>query len=222
MSAKENLEAKYGRKKVSNDTTNTSSNDADNIKENDDVWKKYARNNKEEQKKEEATIKREGIEIPEQQKTIEENIKDTLSKYGENINNNNNVTKVNKKKKTKEESVIVKFFKVIVIILIVVICSSIIIALTMRPKINLEGEQIIEQIKKAENLYFLVQKKYHYFAKTNYDNTLGVDLNKYKYFTFYEVIPSQETSNYEVKLYGATNAFTITYYTLKAFIKKNY
>ncbi|MDD2523377.1 MAG: hypothetical protein WCS83_01710 [Endomicrobiia bacterium] len=218
MFTNENLEAKYGRKKVSNDTSDTKTNEVNDVKEGDNLLKKYSRN----KKAEEVTIKREGIEKPEEQKTIEENIKDTLSKYGENIKNNNNVDKVNKNKKVKEESAIVKFVKSVIIILIVVICSSIIIALTMRPQINLEGEQIVEQIKKAENLYFLVQKKYHYFAKTNYDNTLGVDLNKYKYFTFYEVIPSQESSNYEVKLYGATNAFTITYYTVKAFIKNKF
>ena len=218
MSTNENLEVKYGRKKVSNDTSDTKTNEVNDVKEGDNLLKKYSRN----KKAEEVTIKREGIEKPEEQKTIEENIKDTLSKYGENIKNNNNVDKVNKNKKVKEESAIVKFVKSVIIILIVVICSSIIIALTMRPQINLEGEQIVEQIKKAENLYFLVQKKYHYFAKTNYDNTLGVDLNKYKYFTFYEVIPSQESSNYEVKLYGATNAFTITYYTVKAFIKNKF
>ncbi|MFA7074355.1 MAG: hypothetical protein WC234_04100 [Endomicrobiaceae bacterium] len=212
MSEKENLEAKYGRKKTSTVKHDSSSDDTKTSEENNNVFQKYGR------KKETNQTEEPSVSVK-KDKTIEDNIKDTLSQYNSNIKNNINTNNL-KKIKLREESAVVKFFKAVIIVLIIGVASSIIIAFTMRPKINLEGEQIIEQIKKAETLYFTVQKKYHYFAKTNYDNTLGIDLNKYKYFTFYEVIPSVETNNYEVKLYGATNAFTITYYTVKAFIKE--
>lgn len=214
MSENENLEAKYGRRKSSTVKSDLSSDNLNASKENNNVFQKYGR------KKEPDHVEEPSANV-EKEKTIEENIKDTLSKYNSNIKNNVNTNNF-KKMKSREESAVVKFLKAVIIVLIIGIASSIIVAFAMRPQINLEGEQIIEQIKKAETLYFSVQKKYHYFAKTNYDNTLGVDLNKYKYFTFYEVIPNVETNNYEVKLYGATNAFTITYYTVKAFIKAKF
>ena len=50
------------------------------------------------------------------------------------------------------------------------------------------------------------------------DYTLGIDLNKYKYFTSYEVIRDEKTGNYVAKVYGATNAFTITYFVIKSWI----
>jgi hypothetical protein len=95
---------------------------------------------------------------------------------------------------------------------------SIVIALIAKADVNTESEAIIEQIKKAENLYFNATNRYCYFSKINYNDTLGVDLSKRKYFMSYEVIPNKEFGNYEVKLYGATNAFTITYYVIKGFI----
>ena len=81
-----------------------------------------------------------------------------------------------------------------------------------------ESEQIIDKIKKAEDLYYAKVKKYHYFSRTDYDYTLGIDLNKYKYFTSYEVIRDEKTGNYATKVYGATNAFTITYFVIKSWI----
>lgn len=222
MPTNENLEAKYGRRKTPSDTSVETKEEIGISKESGSVFQKYGRKKVEEHDSESPLNTEKEDKIP-QEKTIEENIKDTLSKYNsdkkENINTGSSSVR---RKRVQEESVTVKFLKAVIIVLIIVIASSIIIAFTMRPKINLEGEQIIEQIKKAETLYFSVQKKYHYFAKTNYDSTLGVDLNKYKYFTFYEVVPNEESKNYEVKLYGATNAFTITFYTVKAFFKEKF
>ncbi|MDD5021911.1 MAG: hypothetical protein PHR82_07295 [Endomicrobiaceae bacterium] len=127
--------------------------------------------------------------------------------------------KDNKKiKEKKHETTLVKFLKIVVYIAIISTVLSIGIALIAKTNVNAESEAIIEQIKKAENLYFDATNRYCYFSKTNYNDTLGVDLSKRKYFMSYEVIPNIEFGSYEVKLYGATNAFTITYYAIKSFI----
>lgn len=119
----------------------------------------------------------------------------------------------------KEETKLVKFLKIIISFLIIFVVLSIFLALLMKPKINEEGERLIEQIKKAENLYYTVANKYHYFSRTNYDNTLGIDLNNYKFFSSYEVSQSGESGNYKTKIYGATNTFMIVYFALKGAVK---
>ncbi len=127
--------------------------------------------------------------------------------------------KRNKKIKTvKPDTPLVKFLKIIVYIAIISTVLSIITAFIARTDVNTESETVIEQIKKAEDLYFGLTGRYCYFSKTKYNETLGVDLSKRKYFVSYEVVPNIEFGNYEVKLYGATNAFTITYYVIKNFI----
>jgi len=127
--------------------------------------------------------------------------------------------KRNKKIKTvKPDTPLVKFLKIIVYIAIISTVLSIITAFIARTDVNTESETVIEQIKKAEDLYFGSTGRYCYFSKTKYNETLGVDLSKRKYFVSYEVVPNIEFGNYEVKLYGATNAFTITYYVIKNFI----
>jgi len=119
----------------------------------------------------------------------------------------------------KQETIFVKFLKAVIIFLIIAVVACIVIAFIKKPEINIEGEQLIEQIKKTEDLYYAKVQKYHYFSKTNYDHTLGIDLSKYKYFTSYEVVPDEESGNYAAKAYGATNAFTITYYAIKSWLK---
>lgn len=118
----------------------------------------------------------------------------------------------------KPETKTVKFLKILVYICIIATVLSIITAFLARTNVNTESEEIIEQVRKAEDLYFQAMNKYCYFSKTRYNDTLGVDLSKRKYFTSYEVVPNIEFGNYEIKLYGATNAFTITYYVVKNFV----
>lgn len=108
--------------------------------------------------------------------------------------------------------------KIIVYIAIIATVLSIVVALVAKTSVNTESEEIIEQIKKAEDLYFDATNRYYYFSRTSYNDTLGVDLSRRKYFMSYEVVPNIEFGNYEIKLYGATNAFTITYYVIKSLI----
>ena len=151
------------------------------------------------------------------EKEIKANIEDLINKY----------TKEHKDLSTpvaavtvdKQETLFVKFLKAVISFLIIAVAACIIIAFIMKPEINVEGEQIIEQIKKTEELYYAQTQRYHHFPKTTYDQTLGIDLRKYKYFMSYEVLPDEESGNYAAKAYGATNAFTITYYTVKAWLK---
>jgi hypothetical protein len=95
--------------------------------------------------------------------------------------------------------------KIIVYIAIITTVLSIITAFIARTDVNTESEAVIEQIKKAEDLYFNSTGRYCYFSKTNYNETLGVDLSKRKYFVSYEVF-RYEIGNTKIKLYGATNA----------------
>jgi len=129
-----------------------------------------------------------------------------------------NYSRNEKIKDRKAETNIVKFLKIIVYIAIIATVLSIVIAFVSKTSVNTESEEIIEQIKKAEDLYFDATNRYYYFSKTGYNDTLSVDLSKRKYFTSYEVVPNIEFGNYEIKLYGATNAFTITYHVIKNLI----
>ena len=151
------------------------------------------------------------------EKEIKANIEDLINKYTrEHKDLSAPVAAVTV---DKQETLLVKILKAIVSFLIVIVAACIVIAFIMKPEINVEGEQIIEQIKKTEELYYAQTQRYHYFPKTTYDQTLGIDLSKYKYFMSYEVLPDEESGNYAAKAYGATNAFTITYYTVKAWLK---
>lgn len=129
-----------------------------------------------------------------------------------------NDTHNQKMKEKKSETNAVRFLKIIVYIAIIATVLSIVVALGAKTSVNTESEQIIEQIKKAEDLYFDATNRYYYFSRTSYNDTLGVDLSRRKYFMSYEVVPNIEFGNYEIKLYGATNAFTITYYVIKSLI----
>ncbi|GAB1401917.1 hypothetical protein MASR1M68_08280 [Elusimicrobiota bacterium] len=129
-----------------------------------------------------------------------------------------NYSRNEKIKDKKSETSAVKFLKIIVYIAIIATVLSIVVALVAKTSVNTESEEIIEQIKKAEDLYFDATNRYYYFSRTSYNDTLGVDLSRRKYFMSYEVVPNIEFGNYEIKLYGATNAFTITYYVIKSLI----
>lgn len=204
---------------------------------NDDLKSKYGRGNNYQQEQqntnnvptseEEANYgrnktftKKTHTELTQKEKDIKENIANVISQYSQDRREPNIKSTQKILREENQESPLVRFIKGIIMACIVLTVACIIIALIAKPQIDFEGEQIIEQVKKSEDLYYSKMHKYHYFQKTNYDQTLGIDLSVYKFFTLCEVIPNAETGNYEVKLYGATNAFTMTYYYIKSLIFK--
>lgn len=232
MADNESLESKYGRRKTSqsNENVSTNENNENNNKEND-IYR-YSRNQEEKTntlKQHLRDISGKNIQNPKKQiifteeikkkdglndsKEIKRDIEDALSQYKANTTQYINQT-ANKPQETK----LVKILKTIVSTLIFLVVLCIIVAIFMKPKINMESGEIIDQINNAEAMYYTMYKKYYYFSKTNYDSTLGIDMSIYNYFDSYEVLHNDETGNYEIKLYGATNAFTIVYYTIKSYI----
>lgn len=205
----EDLKSKYGRGNFHNEQGKNTINSDNSSKTEEEA--KYGRNN--------TYTKKTKENLTQQQKEIKENIANVISQYSQEHQSFNNQPTSNIKQ--NQESLFVKTVKGIISFLILAIIVCIVIALIAKPQIDNEGELIIEQIKKSEDLYYSKMHKYHYFSKTNYDQTLGIDLSIYKYFTSCEVTPSAETGNYEAKIYGATNAFTMTYYYLKTLINKN-
>ena len=208
MSSNEDLRSKYGRGNAYNDTEKNQVNTESSSKSEDEA--KYGRNN--------SFTKKSKTPLTQQEKKIKENIANVISQYTQEHQTFKN--QQNKDIKQNQESFLVKTIKGIISFCIILTIVCIIIALIAKPQIDAEGELIIDQIKKSEDLYYSKMHKYHYFSKTNYDQTLGIDLSIYKYFTTCEVIPEQESGNYEAKIYGATNAFTMTYYYLKSLIVK--
>lgn len=206
----EDLRAKYGRgnsskvqeKEVPDTPVDNSKTEAES---------KYGRNN--------TYTKKTKENLTQQQKEIKENIANVISQYSQE--HNSFKPQQNKNIKQNQESFLVKTIKGILMFLILSIIVCIIVALIAKPQVEAEGDIIIDQIKKSEDLYYSKMHKYHYFSKTDYDQTLGLDMSLYKYFSTCEVIPNEETGNYEAKIHGATNAFTMTYYYLKALINKN-
>ena len=97
-----------------------------------------------------------------------------------------------------------------------------VIAYIAKPEIDAEAEKITKQIFDAETTYYNTFDKFHYFEETGYDKTLGVNIAKSKYFTAYAVIPDEKKVNCEIRLYGATNAFTMAFYYVKDLINKYY
>lgn len=216
------LAEKYGRRKQQQTTNTETNNTQDNIFKDKLLKEKPQRQNEQQQYNANNTVFTKKSKVDKskaaKEKEIKTNIEDMINKYTQEhkdlsmpINNAFSLT--------NQETKLVKFLKVVVSILIIAVITCIIIAFIMKPEINIEGEQIIEQIKKTEDLYYAKVQKYHYFSKTSYDQTLGIDLSKYKYFTSYEVLPDEESGNYAAKAYGATNAFTITYYAIKNWLK---
>lgn len=204
----EDLKSKYGRGNSYNSEEKNTTNVTDSSKSEEEA--KYGRNNTYTKKTKET--------LTQQQKDIKANIANVISQYTQEHQSFN--SKQNIKIRQDQESFLVKTIKGIITFCILATIICIVIALIAKPQIDAEGEIIIEQIKKSEDLYYSKMHKYHYFSKTNYDQTLGIDLSIYKFFTLCEVIPNEEFGNYEAKIYGATNAFTMTYYYLKTFITK--
>lgn len=203
----ENLEAKYGRRSSSQQSQNI--NNPSTPRNEDEA--KYGRYN--------TFTKKTANVVTQQERDIRSNIESVLSQYSkESVNKETQKTKL--AQEANQESAFKKFMKGVIMFLILLTVLCIIIALIAKPQIDFEGEQIIEQIKKSEDLYYTKIHKYHYFSKTNYDQTLGIDLSTCKYFISCEVVPNEEYGNYEIKIYGATNAFTMTYYYLKSLIDK--
>lgn len=216
MSDNESLESKYGRKKTT--LTQNDDNTQQETKNNFGFSNKYGN----------FTNKYKDEKKQQEQKNIKRNIAETLSEYNTNKAKKEHTDFDSYQKfqaedattKNKKETPFVKFLKVVVIILIILVIVCTVIGFIMRDKVNIEGTEIIDQINNAEEMYYSIYKKYYYFSKTSYDSTLGIDMSIYNFFSYYEVIHNDETGNYEVKLYGATNAFTITYHTIKAYINK--
>ena len=208
MSSNEDLRSKYGRGNTYSEQEKSQVHTEASSKSEEEA--KYGRNN--------TFTKKSKTPLTQQQKEIKENIANVISQYSQE--HPSLKEQPNPDIKQNKESLFVRITKGIISFCIILTVVCIIIALIAKPQVDAEGELIIEQIKKSEDLYFSKMHKYHYFSKTNYDQTLGVDLSIYKYFTTCEVIPEQESGNYEAKIYGATNAFTMTYYYLKALILK--
>lgn len=234
MADNESLEAKYGRRKTNQTSSNTQTANTNEQKQNNenDIYK-YSRKQDEQtarlkQHLQETASKSAtssgktqilfSEEIKKQEevtpKNIKKSIEEALSQY-----NSGPVKHLDPINKVAEETKLVKFCKTVVSALIVLVVLCIVIAIFMKPKINMESGEIIDQINNAENMYYTMYKKYYYFSKTSYDSTLGIDMSIYNYFDSYEVLHNDETGNYEIKLYGATNAFTIVYYTIKSYLK---
>ena len=208
----EDLVAKYGRRKNSQNDGNIENNEASYSSSKYEDKEKYGINNTFTKK-----AQADKSELA-KEKEIKTNIKDVVSKYSAKNQNLSTSTTHDGKIKYRQENKFVKILKAFLIFCILSTVACIIISFIAKPQINTESEQIIDKIKKAEELYYAKVKKYHYFSRTDYDYTLGIDLNKYKYFTSYEVIRDEKTGNYATKVYGATNAFTITYFVIKSWI----
>jgi hypothetical protein len=221
MADNDSLEAKYGRRKTTESQNNNQSNNTQQETKNDSGFvNKYG------------DLKNQygnGENLSQQsQQNIRRNIAETLSEFNsKKFKNNDEYDNVDipgmskaEDATPKKETLLVKFLKAVVILLIILVVACTVIAFIMRDKVNLEGAEIIDQINNAEAMYYSFYKRYYYFSKTSYDSTLGIDMSIYKYFNYYEVKNNDETGNYEIKLYGATNAFTITYHTIKAFLNK--
>ncbi len=104
--------------------------------------------------------------------------------------------------------------------LLAILCG--VIAYIAKPEIDAESEKITKQIYDAETTYYNTFSKFHFFNETSYDKTLGVNISKSKYFTAYAVVPDEKKENCEIRLYGATDAFSMAYYYVKDLINKYY
>lgn len=204
----EDLRAKYGRGTTNKAQEKEVSNVAPADNSKTEAESKYGRNNTYTKKTKET--------LTPQQKEIKENIANVISQYAQENKSFN--TQQKNEIKPNQESLLIKTIKGFIMFLIVAIVICIIVALIAKPQVEAEGDIIIDQIKKTEDLYYSKMHKYHYFSKTDYDQTLGIDMSLYKYFSTCEVIPNEETGNYEAKIHGATNAFTMTYYYLKSLL----
>ena len=155
-------------------------------------------------------------------KNIQANIASVISQYTETHNNiKADGRKAFQRIKTRnEDSFLVSFLKGIIVLCILLTIACIGISIVARPTINRERDAIIEQLKKSEDIYYSSVHKYHYFPKTECDSTLSVDISECKYFSSYEIIPNEQAESYEIKLYGATNTFTMAFYYAKAFLKE--
>lgn len=235
MSDNESLESKYGRRKPSfSQSSNAQNVQQQSQQQSDDVSRfsrrpvsqtQYNNSAQQQYRQYQQTNQEESFTKREQQKAqdIRRNIAETLSQYNSNSSRYGTSSQTFSNSSIplrKEETKFVKFLKAVISFLIIAIVACIVVAILMKPKINIEGGEIIDQINNAEAMYYTMYGKYYYFSKTSYDSTLGIDMSIYKYFDSYEVIHNDETGNYEIKIYGATNAFTIVYYTIKSYLNK--
>ncbi|MCR4662368.1 MAG: hypothetical protein K5622_00580 [Endomicrobiaceae bacterium] len=159
----EDLKSKYGRGNSNKTQEQENTNTNRNYKSEEEA--KYGRNNTFTKKTKET--------LTQQEKDIKQNIADVISQYSQehqefNNQQNKNIAKQN------QESTFIKIAKGFISFLILAIVVCIVIALIAKPQIDLEGDRIIDQIRKSEDLYYSKMHKYHYFSKTNYDQTLAI------------------------------------------------
>jgi len=126
--------------------------------------------------------------------------------------------KIKNRKERKFSDFIVSL--ITVAFLLTLLCGA--LAYMAKPEIDAESQKITKQIYDAETTYYNTFGKFHFFQKTGYNKTLGVNISKSKYFTAYEVIPDEKKVDCEIRLYGATNAFTMAFYYVKDLINKHY
>lgn len=213
MSEQENLEAKYGRKKTPSQEQNA------NIDQKPKEEETYNYNESYQNKENNNTYtKKTKQNFTKRQKEIKSSINNFLSQYSYNNYGTNSNYKITENKK---DSLFVSFIKGILLLCIILIFACIGISIFAKPYIETEGDEIISQLEKAEKIYFSSVSQYHFFPKTQYDKTLGVDISSCKYFSSYEVRPNEQNNTYAIKLYGATNTFSMSYYYVKAFLKEN-
>ncbi|WP_372519008.1 hypothetical protein [Candidatus Ruminimicrobiellum ovillum] len=159
-------------------------------------------------------------------KSVQENIANVVEQYSSFKNQVRDSSlkrdSANKKfKKNKEHGFSDFIVSVITLVfLLVLLCGA--IAYIAKPEIDAESEKITKQISDAETTYFGTFGKFHYLNKVGYSNTLGINLAKSKYFTAFEVVPDEKKENCEIRLYGATDAFTMAYCYVKNFINNNF
>ena len=214
MSEQENLEAKYGRKKNSSQEQNV------NIEQKPKEEGTYKNNESYQNNKSNNTYTKKTKEnFTKKEKDIKSNIANVLYNYSDNTRQNYSLGHAQITER-KRDSLFVSFIKGILLLCIFLIFACIGLSIFAKPYIETEGDQIINQIEKAEKIYFSSVYQYHFFPKTQYDKTLGVDISSCKYFSSYEVRPNEQNKTYEIKLYGATNTFSMSYYYVKAFLKE--
>ena len=119
-----------------------------------------------------------------------------------------------KVKVKRPDTKVEKIIKGILYFLIFSIIGITIYAHSVKDSMSEESENMIAQINRTQDLYSSMAGEYHFFSKTAYDATLGVETKDNRFFTAYAVVPSSD-EQYEVKLYGRTNAFAIVYHDLK-------
>lgn len=154
---------------------------------------------------------------------IAKSIAESLSQYNtDKIKNGQRADIYQSRASFDDYSFFGDFFKAIFILAF--ICSVVCIAITlyMKPQINAEYKTILEKISNAQEAYYSINEKYYYFSKTPSVPALKTDMSSYKFFDSCEVVRGADNNGFEINIYGSTNVFYTAYYTIKAYIDKNF